>query len=206
MRAPELSIECPVRWESLRGEGTTRFCEICETDVVDLSSCTREQAREVLSRPRACVRFIRSSAGLLLFGAIAASALPGAAHAGEKPEGELPVFQETTGAVMGAFDRTLIQDAMVEAMPRIRDAWTRSDANRRGEGGLLVLKFQLHDGVISDVEIKRSELEDEAFHEALIETLEGRTVEGGARAFVTYPLRFTADPERAPKGRRPGRR
>jgi TonB family protein len=197
MRAPVLAFECPVSWDSLVGEGDTRYCTLCEKDVINLSACSRSEVEDILSGPSVCVRFLRSSAGLLLFGAMASPGLVqaegyGAEGWGTKPEGDIPAIHENTGAVMGAFDKSIIQDAMSAASIQVRYAWTKSDSQKRGEEGKVVVKLTLTSkGTVASAEIKSSEFDDDDFHEALIEVLEDIEFPGATSAIVTYPFRFT---------------
>lgn len=47
---------CPLKWEDMIGDENTRFCNVCNKNVHDLGSRTREEAEELIASGRACVR------------------------------------------------------------------------------------------------------------------------------------------------------
>ncbi len=51
------SFQCDARWDDMLGQGSKRLCTQCNTPVVDLSSMTEEEARQVITTG-VCVNYI----------------------------------------------------------------------------------------------------------------------------------------------------
>jgi hypothetical protein len=55
---------CPLDWEQLKGNGRTRFCDVCQQSVLNLSALTREDAEHAIADPSVgCVRLLRRTDG-----------------------------------------------------------------------------------------------------------------------------------------------
>ncbi len=68
-RPPEIKIPCPKRWEDMRGDAATGFCDDCQLHVQTLSAMSPRRAADVVRRSRAdhvCVTFTRRSNGRML--------------------------------------------------------------------------------------------------------------------------------------------
>lgn len=148
----------------------------------------------------ACVRFLRSASGALVLGAALASS-PGVAQAGQgygsppvgPGQGEIGP-SEATEEVMGSLDRSLIADAVGALSPELKVAWTASQAYAEGQHGEVVVRFTLYaDGEPTSASIRRSDLVDPAFHEAILQAFSGLELDSpGGTIVVVYPLHFAA--------------
>jgi hypothetical protein len=68
-RPPEIKTPCPKRWEDMRGDAVTRFCDHCELHVQNLSAMSGRRATAVVMRSRSehvCVTYTRRSDGSML--------------------------------------------------------------------------------------------------------------------------------------------
>lgn len=59
---------CPVSWDAMKGDDKKRFCGHCNLHVYNISSMTRSEAEEFISKreARTCVRFYRRADGTVL--------------------------------------------------------------------------------------------------------------------------------------------
>ncbi len=63
-----IASPCPVKWESMRGNDTLRFCKHCSLEVHNISAMTREDAEVLLSQStgRLCVSAAHTADGVVL--------------------------------------------------------------------------------------------------------------------------------------------
>jgi len=61
---------CPKNWEEMEGDASTRHCESCDKDVVDVTGMSKTEAIELFeeSTERVCVHGRANRDGRLLFG------------------------------------------------------------------------------------------------------------------------------------------
>ncbi|MEP6823088.1 MAG: hypothetical protein ABI946_12150 [Chthoniobacterales bacterium] len=65
-RPPEIKEPCPMRWEEMRGDARSRFCEHCQLHVHNLSALPQRGVAGVLRRSRTermCVTYTRRADG-----------------------------------------------------------------------------------------------------------------------------------------------
>ncbi|MFW5968988.1 MAG: hypothetical protein ACOCV2_15795 [Persicimonas sp.] len=70
MHADDIPLEepCCESWNEMNGDNRRRHCEVCATDVINLSALTEAEARKVLSRDSLpCIRFTYDEAGQVVF-------------------------------------------------------------------------------------------------------------------------------------------
>lgn len=68
-RPPEIKTPCPMRWNDMRGDAATRFCDHCKLHVQNLSALSRRGAADVVRRSRSehvCVTYTYRSDGSML--------------------------------------------------------------------------------------------------------------------------------------------
>jgi hypothetical protein len=106
MRSTDLEIASPCHenWDAMRGEGSRRFCGVCQKDVHDLSALAQDEAHALLREHAGealCVRYTSETDGSLRFRdlvplisltrKIVRTAFAAAALAACTPHGEAPV-------------------------------------------------------------------------------------------------------------------
>ncbi len=65
----QVATPCPTSWEQMRGDDHTRFCELCNLNVYNISGMTRPAAEALLAAhtgQRLCVRLYRRADGTVL--------------------------------------------------------------------------------------------------------------------------------------------
>ncbi|YCM43873.1 hypothetical protein V2O64_21425 [Verrucomicrobiaceae bacterium 227] len=68
-KAPELSFQCPKRWENFSGSDTERFCEACGHHVHNLSRLSQSAREDLMVKAReerVCVAYYKNLTGDLL--------------------------------------------------------------------------------------------------------------------------------------------
>jgi len=66
---PQIKTPCPKRWEDMRGDAATRFCDHCQLHVQNLSAMSQRDAADVVRRShteRVCVTYTRRSDGSMV--------------------------------------------------------------------------------------------------------------------------------------------
>src|SRR5437868_10083980 len=67
--APQIRTQCPIRWDDMLGDGSSRFCEHCQLHVQNLSAMSQRRITRVLARrehEHVCVTYTRRADGTLV--------------------------------------------------------------------------------------------------------------------------------------------
>jgi hypothetical protein len=66
---PEIKTPCPKRWEEMRGDAATRFCDHCELHVQNLSAMSSRKVAHTLARSgseHVCITYTRRRDGSMV--------------------------------------------------------------------------------------------------------------------------------------------
>ncbi|MBP7860658.1 hypothetical protein KA183_03170 [bacterium] len=62
-----IASPCPVKWDQMQGDEQTRFCDLCNLNVYNISKMTRAEATELLkSKGDVCLRLYRRKDGTVM--------------------------------------------------------------------------------------------------------------------------------------------
>ncbi len=62
-----IASPCPVKWDQMRGDEQTRFCDLCHLNVYNISKMTRAEATDLLkSKGDVCLRLFRRKDGTVM--------------------------------------------------------------------------------------------------------------------------------------------
>lgn len=66
-----LAYGCPVNWDDMEGDDSTRFCDRCAQNVYNISAMSEKEAQEILRKndagERQCVRYFKRHDGTIVF-------------------------------------------------------------------------------------------------------------------------------------------
>jgi hypothetical protein len=68
-KPPEIKAPCPVRWDEMRGDSRSRYCDHCQLHVHNLSALPRRRVARILersARERTCVTYTRRVDGSMV--------------------------------------------------------------------------------------------------------------------------------------------